>query len=74
MSLSPPTSNISPRKWWQSSWHSREASWHRLGGMCVTRAVAYSSIPIVIEIGVFIHGCLFCMGAYYPNFTVCRCK
>ena len=22
-----------------------------------------------IKIGAYIHGCLFCVGAYYPNFT-----
>ena len=68
MSSSPPTSNISPRKWWQSSWHSREASWHKLGGMCVPRAVTYSSIPIVIKIG----RCLYSWGAYFVWVPILR--
>ena len=24
-----------------------------------------------IKMGAYIHGCLFCVGAYYPDFTVC---
>ena len=25
-------------------------------------------VIVVIKIGVYIHGCLFCVGAYYSNF------
>ena len=27
-------------------------------------------VVVVIEMGAYIHGCLFCVGAYYPDFTV----
>ena len=28
------------------------------------------NVVVVIKMGVYIQGCLFCVGAYYPNFTV----
>ena len=28
------------------------------------------NVVIEIKMGVYIHGCLFSMGAYYPKFTV----
>ena len=28
-------------------------------------------VVVVIKMGAFIHGVLFSMGAYYPNFTLC---
>ena len=27
---------------------------------------------VVIKMGAYIHRCLFCVGAYYPDFTVCQ--
>ena len=27
-------------------------------------------VVVVIKMGAYIHGCLFCVGAYYPDFTV----
>ena len=27
-------------------------------------------VVVVIKMGPYIHGCLFCVGVYYPNFTV----
>ena len=27
-------------------------------------------VVVVIKMGAYIHGCLFCVGVYYPNFTV----
>ena len=27
-------------------------------------------VVVVIKMGAYIHWCLFCVGAYYPNFTV----
>ena len=29
-------------------------------------------VVVVIKMGVYIHGYLFCVGAYYPDFTVFR--
>ena len=28
-------------------------------------------VVVVIKMGAYIHGCLFCVGAYYSDFTVC---
>ena len=27
------------------------------------------NVVVVIKMGAYIHGCLFCVGAYYPDFT-----
>ena len=27
-------------------------------------------VVVVIKIGAYIHGCLFCVGAYYPDFNM----
>ena len=27
-------------------------------------------VVVVIKMGAYIHGCLFCVGAYYPDFMV----
>ena len=32
------------------------------------KAVHY--MVVVIKLGAYIHGCLFCVDAYYPDFTV----
>ena len=42
-------------------------------GYCVG---AYKhNVVVVIKMDAYIHGCIFCVGAYYPDFTVClyRC-
>ena len=28
------------------------------------------NVVVVMKMGAYIHGCLFCVGAYYPDFTV----
>ena len=28
-------------------------------------------VVVVIKMGAYIHGCLFCVDAYYPDFAVC---
>ena len=32
---------------------------------------AYKRDVVVVKMGAYIHGCLFCVGAYYSDFTVC---
>ena len=29
-----------------------------------------ADVVVVIKMGAYIHGCLFCVGAYHPDFTI----
>ena len=39
-------------------------------GACFCMGVYKRNVVVVIKIGAYIHGCLFCVGPYYPDFDM----
>ena len=44
--------------------------WDSVWGIYFCVGAYIHNVVAVIKMGAYIHGCLFCVGAYYPDFTV----